>query len=120
MRNIKFGSARRASRLVVAVSAMAVGLTLPGCSPLGRERICSRGEHVVKSIEAPETGRTCVRNGNPPPSGYEEYPPGQVPTYLDEDDSRPVAGGGAAARRRVGPIPRGGPTRRAAGRGVAR
>jgi hypothetical protein len=58
---------------------------LSGC-PFGRERICSRGEHVVRSIEAPETGRTCVRDGEPPPKGYEEYPPGQVPTYLDEDD----------------------------------
>jgi hypothetical protein len=71
--------------LTTIVSAMALAVMLTGC-PLGRERICSRGEHVVKSIEAPETGRTCVRNGQPPPKGYEEYPAGKVPTYMDEDD----------------------------------
>ena len=72
-------------RLTTIVSAMALAVMLTGC-PLGRERICSRGEHVVRSIEAPETGRTCVRNGQPPPKGYEEYPAGKVPTYIDEDD----------------------------------
>jgi hypothetical protein len=55
-----------------------------GCLPV-RERICSKGEHVVRSIEAPKTGRTCVRDGERPPKGYDEYPPGEVPTYTDED-----------------------------------
>ena len=69
-------------RLVLIASTVALAIMLSGC-PL-RERICSKGEHVVKSIEAPEGGRTCVRDGKPPPKGYEEYPPGQVPTYRDE------------------------------------
>ena len=69
--------------LAVILSTLAVALTLSGC-PLGRERICSKGEHVVKSIDAPRTGRACVRDGDPPPEGYEEYPPGSVPTYTDE------------------------------------
>lgn len=65
--------------------AASLAVMLSGCG-LGRERICSRGEHVVKSVEAPETGRTCVRDGEPPPNGYEEYPPGRVPKYTDERD----------------------------------
>lgn len=74
----------RTYRLVITGTAFLLAFTLSGCS-LFRERMCSRGEHAVKSIEAPETGRTCVRDGAPPPDGYEEYPDGQVPTYLDED-----------------------------------
>jgi hypothetical protein len=66
------------------VTTLSSAFTLSGCFVF-RERMCSRGEHPVKSIEAPETGRACVRDGNPPPNGYEEYPPGQVPTYLHED-----------------------------------
>lgn len=68
----------------VVVGAMTLALMLSGC-PLGRERICRRGEHVVKSIEAPATGRTCLRDGDPPPKGYEEYPPGKVPKYTDDE-----------------------------------
>jgi len=71
-------------RLEVVVSTMALAVTLSGC-PLVRERICSKSEHVVKSTEAPQTGRACVRDGEPPPQGYEEFPPGKVPTYPDED-----------------------------------
>jgi hypothetical protein len=77
------GVAQNRQRAVVLVIFAVLALMSSGCS-LGRERICSRGEHVVKSVDAPRTGRTCVRNGDPPPPGYEEYPPGNVPTYLDE------------------------------------
>jgi len=73
----------RCQRLVAIPSTALLALVLSGC-PLARERICSRGEHVVRSIEAPATGRTCVRDGEPPPDGYEEYPPGKVPKYTDE------------------------------------
>ncbi len=69
--------------LVLVVSMIVVTVMLSGCSL--RERVCSKGEHPVKSIVAPDTGRACVRDGEPPPKGYEEYPPGQAPTYLDED-----------------------------------
>jgi hypothetical protein len=71
-------------RLLVIPSTLALALMPSGCLPV-RERICSKGEHVVRSIEAPKTGRTCVRDGERPPKGYEEYPPGEVPTYTDED-----------------------------------
>ncbi len=75
---------RQTHRLVVTVSAMMFAVLLPGCSVV-RERACNSGEHAVKSIEAPETGRACVRDGQPPPQGYEEYPPGQVPKYADQE-----------------------------------
>ncbi len=70
--------------MVVIVSTAVLALLLPGCS-LVRERACSSGEHAVKSIEAPETGRACVRDGQPPPKGYEEFPRGQVPKYADQE-----------------------------------
>ena len=70
-------------RLAAMVASVALAVLPSACIP-GRERICSKGEHVVRAVEAPETGRTCVPDGEPPPSGYEEYPPGSVPTYTDE------------------------------------
>ena len=65
------------------VSALLLA-TLPvaGCV---RERVCSEGEYPVRSIEHPESGRACVQEGEQPPEGYETFPPGQVPTYVDED-----------------------------------
>ena len=50
-----------------------------------RERMCSPGERAVRAIDAPDTGRACVKKEKPPPPGYEEFPPGQRPTYVDED-----------------------------------
>ncbi len=65
---------------------VAVLISLGGaCSLVFRERMCSRGERAVRAIEAPDTGRTCVKNGQPPPPRYEEFPPGQRPTYVDQD-----------------------------------
>ncbi len=75
---------RTPARLVLIASAIVLAIAFISC-PL-MERICSKGEHAVRAIEAPETGRTCVRDGEPPPEGYEEYPPGQEPpTYLHEE-----------------------------------
>jgi hypothetical protein len=68
-------------RLGVILSSAAVALLLSDCS-IVRERICSPGEHVVRSVDSP--GQTCVRDGDPPPKGYEEFPAGKVPTYVDE------------------------------------
>lgn len=69
---------RRVTAAAAVLAVAAVGLT-GGC----KERVCRGGEHAVRSIEAPDTGRTCVPDGDPPPPGYEEYPPGQVPVYVD-------------------------------------
>src|SRR5687767_8859666 len=72
---------RLALTLLVAVLMSSVG----ACSLVFRERMCSRGERAVRAIEAPESGRTCVKNGHPPPPRYEEFPPGQRPTYVAQD-----------------------------------
>ena len=70
--------ARRA--VVAAAAALAMtGLTAAGC----QERVCRQGEHAVRSVEAPDTGRTCVKDGEAPPPGYEEFPPGEAPVYVD-------------------------------------
>lgn len=67
-------------RAAAATTAVLAALTLAaGC----QERVCRRGEHAVRSVEAPDTGRTCVKDGEPPPAGYEEYPPGEAPVYTD-------------------------------------
>ena len=72
-------------RLAMAI-LVAVLVWLGGaCSLVFRERMCSPGERAVRAIEAPDTGRTCVKKGQPPPPGYEEFPPGQRPTYVDQD-----------------------------------
>ncbi len=72
-------------RLAMAIS-VAVLVWLGGaCSFVFRERMCSPGERAVRAIEAADTGRTCVKKGQPPPPGYEEFPPGQRPTYVDQD-----------------------------------
>jgi hypothetical protein len=72
-------------RLVLTIS-IAVLVWLGGaCSFVSRERMCSPGERAVRAINAPDTGRTCVKEGQAPPQGYEEFPPGERPTYVDED-----------------------------------
>lgn len=68
----------------VVVSLVGIVSVLAGCS-LPRERMCSGGEYPVYALEAPSTGRTCVDDGDEPPSGYAPYPEGRVPEYLDED-----------------------------------
>ncbi len=72
-------------RLAMVIS-VAVLVWLGGaCSFVFRERMCSPGERAVRAIEAPHTGRTCVKKGQPPPAGYEEFPAGQRPTYVGQD-----------------------------------
>ncbi len=72
-------------RLAAVILVAALPLLGGACSSAFRERMCSPGEHAVRAIEAPDTGRTCVKNGQPPPPRYEEFPPGHRPTYVDQD-----------------------------------
>lgn len=65
------------------VAVGAVALAVLGLTTACQERVCRRGEHAVRSVEAPDTGRACVRDGERPPAGYEEYPPGEAPVYVD-------------------------------------
>jgi hypothetical protein len=69
--------------LLVSCAIVMAAMTVAGCS--FRERMCSSGKHAVWSVQYPETGRTCVRDGDAPPAGYATYPPGKTPTYVDED-----------------------------------
>lgn len=80
------GDGLTAVRHLLAMALLAAVLVSSGgaCSYVFRERMCVRGERAVRAIEAPDTGRTCVKNGQPPPPGYEEFPPGQRP-YVDQD-----------------------------------
>ena len=76
---------RRMSRAARLGMAMSVALTVLAGSACGRERICNEGEYPVKSIRFPDTGRTCVKDGDEPPKGYETYPPGEVPTFIGDE-----------------------------------
>jgi hypothetical protein len=50
-----------------------------------RERACSLGEYPARSIAYQTTGRVCVKNGQRPPAGYETFPAGSRPTYIDQE-----------------------------------
>ena len=71
-------------RLLTSSLALGIIGSMVGCGTF-KERVCESGEYAVRAIEAPETGRTCVPNGQEPPPGYERFPPGQTPTYLEDD-----------------------------------
>jgi hypothetical protein len=66
------------------VGATAV-LTLTGCADLTREAMCADDAYPVWPVNAPDSGRTCVPNGQEPPTGYACYPMGHVPHWTDED-----------------------------------
>ena len=83
----------RAGRAGAAAVVLAALATLGAAC---EERICRGGEHPVRSIEAPDTGRTCVRDGEPPPAGYEEYPPGRHPGHQETAELVGVLGQFAA------------------------
>jgi len=71
----------RGSRAAIAVLSVALAAVLvPGCQI--RDKICDEGEYPVRRIKS--GGGTCVKEGEPPPKGFRTYPPGEVPTYADE------------------------------------
>jgi hypothetical protein len=76
---------RGGGRLSKTVAAAAVLGLVTGSVGCGRERMCRDGEYPAVSTEFPESGRVCVPGGQAPPTGYTTYPPGQTPTYLDQD-----------------------------------
>lgn len=69
--------------LLLAIAAPIATLTA-GCGEF-RERVCERGEYAARAVAAPKSGRVCVPNGREPPPGYERFPAGQTPTYLEDD-----------------------------------
>lgn len=74
---------RRAPAKALAM-VLALAMTAVGCGAF-KERVCRRGQYAARAIAAPQTGRTCVPNDREPPTGYERFPPGQTPTYLEDD-----------------------------------
>ena len=70
-------------RLLAGGLAPLLALVLPGC--WGPEKLCSEGEYPVRLVKNPERGaRDCVPEGEPPPKGYETFPPGQEPEYYED------------------------------------
>lgn len=81
---------RRAWPLLFVLAGVSV-LLVAGCGY--REKICRDGEYPAFSLEFPESGRICVRQGEAPPAGYAKYPAGKVPYWLDEDYTPTVPAG---------------------------
>ncbi|WP_218122294.1 SCO0607 family lipoprotein [Blastococcus aurantiacus] len=69
-------------RTVVTVLALAAALGASGCSP--QERVCSSGEYPVRTVESTDGGMACVPDGEEPPAGYERFPAGEVPEFVDD------------------------------------
>jgi hypothetical protein len=65
----------------LAVFLALVGLLLPGCS--WHEKICGSGSYPAKAV-GNTTGRTCVQEGQDPPSGYVRYPADKEPRYVGD------------------------------------
>lgn len=68
-------------RTLTVILALVAVMSVSGC----RERTCIEGEYPARSVDHPDTGRVCVPDGQEPPAGYERFPEGQVPTYVDQD-----------------------------------
>ena len=71
---------RRTTPLVLLTVLAALGAG--GCS--AGERVCSSGEYPVRTVDASDGGLACARDGEGPPAGYERFPAGEVPEYVDD------------------------------------
>ena len=63
----------RTSKVVLLAAFAACSLS--SCA----DEVCARREHPVRWIEDHD-GSICVKDGQPAPPGYEEYPEGATPT----------------------------------------
>lgn len=70
--------------LLTALSVLAVvaGLGSSGCSL--RERVCGSDEYPVRTVDRAADGMACAPDGEEPPAGYERFPAGQEPEFVDE------------------------------------
>ncbi len=70
--------------LATALSAALVVTILgaSGCS--SQERVCSSGEYPVRTVDPTDGGLACAPEGEEPPAGYERFPAGEVPEYVDD------------------------------------
>ena len=65
----------RSRTFTIVLLAVLAASSLSSCA----DAVCGRGEHPVRWIED-HNGSVCVKDGEPPPPGYEEYPEGATPT----------------------------------------
>ncbi len=70
--------------LVIALSAVVVVTTLGTSGCTIRERVCGSDEYPVRTVDPTNDGSACAAEGEDPPAGYERYPAGEVPEYVDE------------------------------------
>jgi hypothetical protein len=70
---------RRTAAGLAGAVLTASGFLAAGCGP---DAICASGEYPV--IQVGGTGRTCVADGQPPPSGFARFPAGQEPRHVDD------------------------------------
>ena len=67
---------------VLSVLALGAALGASGCSL--QERVCSSGEYPVRTVESTDGGMACVPDDEEPPAGYERFPAGEVPEFVDD------------------------------------
>ena len=69
---------------MTALSALLVGAALgaSGCSL--QERVCGSGEYPVRTVDPTDSGMACAPDGEEPPAGYERFPAGEVPEFVDD------------------------------------
>ncbi|WP_203820099.1 SCO0607 family lipoprotein [Paractinoplanes ferrugineus] len=73
-------SKRSRTSILVMVVALVGGFG-SGCSI--REAICGSGQYPVAAV-ASYTGRACVSDGEPPPSGFVRFPQGKEPKQVGD------------------------------------
>lgn len=69
------------------VTVLLVGSALTASAAAGcawRERVCSADEHPVRTTATTDDGLACAPGDEEPPAGYERFPEGEVPEYVDE------------------------------------
>ena len=67
---------------LLSVLALVTAAGTSGCSSL--ERVCSSGERPVRTVDPSDSGLACAPDGEQPPPGYEDFPPGEAPEYVDD------------------------------------
>ena len=67
--------------VVLTVTTTAV-LSVGGCA--ARERVCGSDDYPVRTVDTTDGGLACAPDGEEPPPGYERFPEGEVPEYVDD------------------------------------
>jgi hypothetical protein len=73
---------RRARVTVVLLGAVLTASAVSSCS--WRERVCGADEYPVRTTTTTDDGLACTPDDEEPPDGYERFPAGEVPEYVDD------------------------------------